>query len=310
MGERRIKPERARIERSERTSLPDRHASGMAERIRLATRVPVALPHEPQLAAPPENGTDVARLRKPHLRFKWAEAITDEAWLNYREAIKAMRSSGVPFLLGGGFALATYTGRWRDTKDIDFYIHPGDRDRVVQELTKHGFENYYSRRAYDPKWIYRSVRSDYIVDIIWAMANQRTRVDEHWFDGAPSASVRGEHLKVVPLEEFLWCKLYIMQRDHCDWTDIFNLLYAVGPRIDWEHLIWRLEDDVPLLKALLTVYDWLCPKRARELPPGLRERLGLPQPQSHVKPKRNRIRLLDTRDWFAALLPKNKPLAI
>ena len=56
-------------------------------------------------------------------------------------------------------------------------------------------------------------------------------------------------MKVLPLEEFLWCKMYIMQRDHCDWTDVFNLLYAIGERLDWKHLIERLEEDVPLLMA-------------------------------------------------------------
>lgn len=311
MGDRRTNSERSRLLRSARPGISQNAATPIsAERIRLATRLPMPLPHEPKSSDPSPNGAEVARIRKPHLRFKWAEAITDDAWRHYGDAIKAMRASGVPFMLGGGFALATYTGRWRDTKDIDFYIAPRNRDRVVAALTKAGFEDYFSRRAYDRKWIYRSTRADYIVDIIWAMANQRAQVDQHWFEGAPSVSVRGEHLKVVPLEEFLWCKLYIMQRDHCDWTDIFNLLYAVGPRIDWDHLIWRLEDDVPVLKALLLVYDWLCPKRARELPNGLRERLGLPKAPANVKLKRNRIRLLDTRDWFAALLPKDKPLAI
>ena len=78
--------------------------------------------------------------------------------------------------------------------------------------------------------------------------------------------MRGEALKVMPMEEFLWCKLYIMQRDHCDWTDVFNLIYAVGQQLDWDHLLDRLEEDWPLLKGLLTVYGWLCPEQARELP--------------------------------------------
>ena len=81
--------------------------------------------------------------------------------------------------------------------------------------------------------------------------------------------VRGEALAVVPREEFLWCKLYILQRDHCDWTDVFNLLYAVGPQLDWEHLLTRLEEDWPLLKGVLTVYGWLCPKQAKRLPESL-----------------------------------------
>jgi hypothetical protein len=246
----------------------------------------------------------------PRLQFEWVDAVTEEQWATYRDAIHALKAAGVPFLLGGGFALATYIGHWRNTKDIDFYIMQSDRDKAVEALTKAGFEDYFSRLPYDRKWIYRSTRDGVIVDIIWAMANQRAQTDEQWFEHAPAATVRGEALKVVPMEEFLWCKLYIMQRDHCDWTDVFNLIYAVGRDLDWEHLLERLEEDRPLLKGLLTVYGWLCPEQARELPQSIRDELGLPEPDLPPEHARDNVKLLDTRGWFAALLPKNKPLEV
>ena len=250
------------------------------------------------------------KLRPARLQFEWVDAVTAEQWATYREAIQALRAAGVRFLLGGGFALATYIGRWRNTKDIDFYIMQQDRDKAVDALTKAGFGDLFERLPYDRKWIYRSTRDGVIVDIIWAMANQRAQADEEWFARAPAANVRGEALAVVPMEEFLWCKLYIMQRDHCDWTDLFNLVYAVGQQLDWEHLLDRLEEDWPLLKGLLTVYVWLCPAQSRELPQSLREELDLPEPEITVEKKRDHIRLLDTRGWFAALLPKDKPLEV
>lgn len=213
-------------------------------------------------------------------------------------------------MLGGGFAMASYTGRWRNTKDIDFYIEHKDRDRVVEALTKAGFGDYYNQLAYDRRWIYRSTCDGVIVDIIWAMANQRAQVDEHWFERAPEITIRGERLKVVPLEEFIWCKLYILQRDHCDWTDVMNVLFAAGTRINWDHLLWRLEDDWPLLKAMLTVYGWVCPRRARLLPITVRRKLRLEAPEIPRRKKHDRIRLLDSRAWFAAALEPNQPLAV
>ena len=250
------------------------------------------------------------KILSPSLQFEWVDAVTDEQWATYRDAIQALRAADLRFLLGGGFALATYVGRWRNTKDIDFYIRREDRDKVVETLSKAGFEDFYPQRPYDRNWIYRSTRDGVIVDIIWAMANQRAQTDEQWFERAPAATVRGEALKIVPMEEFLWCKLYIMQRDHCDWTDVFNLIYAVGKELDWEHLLDRLEEDRPLLKGLLTVYGWLCPEQARELPKWLRNELDLPELEKPVARKRDHVRLLDTRGWFAAILPKNKPLEV
>jgi hypothetical protein len=250
------------------------------------------------------------KILSPRLQFEWVDAVTDEQWATYRDAIRVLRAAGIRFLLGGGFALATYIGRWRNTKDIDFYIMREDRDNVVEALAKAGFEDLFEHVPYDRKWIYRSTRDGVIVDIIWAMANQRAQTDEQWFEPAPAATVRGEALKVIPMEEFLWCKLYIMQRDHCDWTDVFNLLYAVGRELDWDHLLARLEEDRPLLKGLLTVYGWLCPEQARDLPKWLREELDLPELERQIERKRDHIRLLDTRGWFAALLPKDKPLEV
>jgi hypothetical protein len=250
------------------------------------------------------------RMLKPRLEFEWTKAIDEEHWQCYRRAINALRNAGIRFMLGGGFAGATYTGRWRNTKDIDFYIDRKDRHAAVAALTKAGFEDFYPTLAYDRKWIYRSTCSGVIVDIIWAMANQRAQVDDLWFDNSVEAMVRGERLQVIPLEEFLWCKLYIVQRDHCDWVDIFNLLYAAGEHIHWNHLLWRLEEDWPLLQGLLTVYGWLCPARARELPALLRKTLQLPEPKTQRNRKYDRIRLLDSRRWFAAILPKDKPLEV
>jgi hypothetical protein len=223
----------------------------------------------------------------------------------------ALRSAGIPFLLGGGFALAAFIGRWRDTKDIDFYIKPADREASVAALSRAGFEDYYTRLAYDRKWIYRSVRSNMIVDIIWSMANQRAQVDTAWFERAGSVFIRGQHLQVIPPEEFMWCKLYILQRDHCDWTDIFNLLYVHGARIDWDHLIKRLDDDTVLLKSMLTLYSWLCPRSVRKLPASLWRRLEMAPPGgTPPRPKHDRIHLLDSRRWFAALLPRGGKLEV
>lgn len=255
-------------------------------------------------------GANSSRHRKARLQFEWASTITSEQWELYRDAIRAIRQAGIPFLLGGGFALALYTGRWRNTKDIDFYIRREDRDRAVKALANAGFTDYYPQLAYDRKWIYRSTRSGVIVDIIWAMANQRTQTDDLWFDRATPIAIRSESMQLVPMEEFMWCKLYILQRDHCDWTDVFNLLYVAGEQIDWDHLLHRLEEDAPLLKGLLSVYGWLCPRRAAKLPPVLWKRLKLKRPDVPRRSRWNRIRLLDSRGWFAAQLPHRKPLEI
>jgi hypothetical protein len=269
----------------------------------------LSLPNRSHRDPAPESLKPPAPIR---LYSRWAESLSPHTWSVYRRAIACLHESGIPFMLGGGFAFAAFTGRWRNTKDIDFYIHPDDRARLIPQLASLGFADYYPQLAYDRKWIHRTIRSGAIVDIIWSMANQRAQVDALWFQRARKVTLRGEKLLVIPPEEFLWCKLYILQRDHCDWTDILNLLYALGPSLDWEHLLWRLEDDLPLLRALLHLYAWACPRAVLKLPAHLWSRLGMvpPRPAAARDPTRQRTRWLDSRRWFAALVPPGTRLEV
>jgi hypothetical protein len=211
-------------------------------------------------------------------------------------------------MVGGGFAFAAYTGRWRDTKDIDLYVRPQDRGLAIQALGQAGFEDYYSRLPYDRNWIYRGIRADVIVDVIWAMANQRAQVDDIWLKRARPVSIRSQILQVVPIEELIWCKIYILQRDRCDWTDIFNLLYARREELDWNHLRRRLGDDQPLLHSLATMYAWLCPRSALRLPRSI-WRSCPPRPVRAPVAFR-RSKLLDSRAWFSATQAFDRKLEI
>jgi hypothetical protein len=133
------------------------------------------------------------------------------------------------------------------------------------------------------------------------MANRRATVDEGWLSRGPEVKVRGETLRIVPTEEMIWAKLYVLQRERCDWPDVLNLIYAAGPKLDWQYLLDRLAEDMPLLRGVFSIYAWLCPRRSEELPPWLWARLAQPEskpgPSPEVDPAR--VKRLDSRPWFA-----------
>jgi len=118
-------------------------------------------------------------------------------------------------------------------------------------------------------------------------------------------------LRIVPTEEMIWAKLYVLQRERCDWPDVLNLIYAAGPNLDWQHLLDRLGEDMPLLRGVLSVYTWLCPGRSEELPPWLWQRLNGPESRPGPSPKVDlaRIRRLDSRPWFAPVDAKDESAA-
>jgi len=148
------------------------------------------------------------------------------------------------------------------------------------------------------------------VDIIWAMANHRQQIDELWMSG-PSVNLRGHVLKTLPVEALVFDKVFIMQRDRCDWPDVLNLLYWAGAELDWEKVLARLGPDWPLLAGVLSVFRWMSPGRARALPGWRWEGLQLQAPESQAQPEivPRRVSLLDTRPWYGPDRAKLQPAA-
>jgi hypothetical protein len=233
---------------------------------------------------------------------EWPKRFAPEEWELYRSVIAEAGKRHIPFAIGGALAALTYAGGWRNTKDLDIYIVKADCPRFQQILLARGFEDYYDVLAYDRRWIYRAHRDDIIVDIIWAMANQRAQVDESWLNG-PEVHVAGETFRLLAPEDSLWSKLYIIQKDRCDWTDCLNILYGVGPHMNWHKLIANAGRDVPLLAGLLSVFTWLAPDRARALPSFIWRELRLSAPDEHMDEAgiRQRVDFIDTRPWFYPL---------
>lgn len=238
--------------------------------------------------------------------------IDPNEWSVFASAAAALGEVGIDFMIGGALGLGVYTGRLRDTKDVDFFVVPEDCPRAVEALAAAGFADYYPTLAYDRGWIYRSTRDNFIIDLIFQMANRRAEVDLIWFERSHPFMLKDKVLKAVAPEELLWQKLYVLQRDRCDWPDILNLLSAVGSELDWEHLRERLEQDVALLRSVVGLFIWLSPLEAAELrlPDWLLAGLEVPDRQSlQLADPLQRVALLDSRAWYRQIVPADQPLA-
>jgi hypothetical protein len=218
----------------------------------------------------------------------------------YQRVIREARSAGVPFAFGGAFGTAVYTGHLRNTKDFDFYIRPQDRDAMIAALDRAGLRDYYEHLPYDRRWIYRASSGEVIVDAIWAMANLRARVDDEWLTAGPVVIIQGERIRALAVEELIWSKLYVLQRERSDWGDVLNLIAAQASNIEWSRLVDRLDEDAPLLAGALSLFGWLAPDRARHIPETIWRRLGvaIPQPSADPDVTSRRASLLDSRPWF------------
>lgn len=246
--------------------------------------------------------------RKVHLHSAWAENIDPKQWAIYDAVIRGAQDRGIPFALGGAFAVASYIGGWRNSKDIDLYILPKYRKRMVALLSDLGLADYYEKLPYDRKWIYRSTTDGVIIDVMWAMANRRARVDEWWMSG-PEVQMREHKLQVLPPEVLLWDKLYVLQRERCDWPDVLNILYFCNANLDWKQLLDRMGDDTDLLAGALSIFRWMSPGCAQKLPDWLWAvvKVEPPPPGLQTKADRRRVSFLDRRPWYGPDRRKQLP---
>ena len=247
---------------------------------------------------------------EPIIEPSWAALVPEDQWRILRLGATALEGAGVPFLIHGAMAMATYTGRWRNTKDLDFVVHPRQRETAIEAIRRAGFDDYYAQEAYDRSWIFRGVREGVILDLIWELPNHRVPIDEEWFRRGVPITLGGYAYVVVPAEELVRVKLYVMQRERCDWVDVLNIMAGSVERIDWRWLVARMARDMPLLQAALAIFSWMSPARARALPEWLRQQFALPDvggddPQAT---ELRRVRLFDSRPWFAPHQPVDQPL--
>src|SRR4051794_1366170 len=96
----------------------------------------------------------------------------------YRRAIAIAEASGVPFLVGGAYALERSTKIERHTKDFDLFIREADIERFMAAFTAAGYR---AERTF-PHWLGKIYHEDAFIDFIHRSGNGVAVVDDAWFE--------------------------------------------------------------------------------------------------------------------------------
>lgn len=180
----------------------------------------------------------------------------------YREALLCLSKAKVPFLVGGTFALESYTGLARRTKDLDLFVQPTDRVRLMQKLSEAGFRTEWRF----PHWLGKAYKDDRSIDIIYSSGNGVCPVDETWFNHALPAEILGISVRVVPAEEMLWSKAFVMERNRYDGGDIAHLLRARAQTMDWARLLFRFGTHWRVLLSHVILFGFIYPEQRLRIP--------------------------------------------
>jgi predicted nucleotidyltransferase len=180
----------------------------------------------------------------------------------YRRALRALTDAGIPFLVGGAFAHACFTGIRRATKDLDLFIRREDYERVAVLAQAEGWR---SELPY-PHWLAKVYAGEDFIDLIFNSGNGLTPVDQRWFRDNATADVLGVPVRIANIEDSILSKAFIMERERYDGADIAHLLQAAAERLDWSGLVERFGPHWRVLLAHLTLFGYVYPGERHRIP--------------------------------------------
>ena len=180
----------------------------------------------------------------------------------YRRAMTKLQEARVPFLVGGAYAFARYTGIVRHTKDFDIFVHPRDFDRTLDELKRIGCS---VERPF-PHWLGKGYWGEDFVDVIFSSGNGIARVDDLWFEHALDEEVLGIPSRLCPAEEMIWSKGFIQERERFDGGDVAHLLRARADDLDWDRLLNRFASHWQVLLSHLILFGYIYPSESDRIP--------------------------------------------
>lgn len=210
-----------------------------------------------------------------------------EAHAFYREALELLNKSDAAYMLGGAFAMFHYTGIYRDTKDLDVFCKYSEFPKILSYFGQHG----YRTELTDARWLAKVFHGEYYVDIIFQSPNAVCLIDDSWYERATKSTLEGVETLLMPPEELLWCKIYVHNRERYDGADVNHLILKWGEKMDWKHVLKRMDQHWLLLLAQLLNFQFVYPSDYfRVVPKWLfdelmyraKEQYELPAPQDKV----------------------------
>ena len=215
----------------------------------------------------------------------------------YSEVLQLMARSGIPFLLSGTYALASYTGIDRPTKDVDVFAKAGDALKMLSYFKEQGFDI----EMVDERWLGRITRGSLFVDIVYNMPTVTTHVTDEWFDKAPKTELFGATVHLVPPTQFVWSKIFVQDHHRYDAADVVHMILKRHDEIDWQQLLSHMELYWEVLLVALLNFRFIYPSERDAVPKWLMdELLGRVGDQEKVKPPGRKVcrgRIFSPRDY-------------
>lgn len=191
----------------------------------------------------------------------------------FRLALDEFNKSGIPYAIGGAFAMYHYSGMWRDTNDLDIYLLRPHIPEAIETLARSGFDDIGEMAAGDREWIHHARKDGVIVDLIWETPNHMAAIDPTFYAKAESSTFLDIPVRFLPADGLVWTKIFTLNHHRCDWPDIFAIVRSRPQSLDWGFLQQKLGENWPVLLSFVLLFDWVYPSERSAIPNDLRDEL-------------------------------------
>lgn len=216
------------------------------------------------LSIPPTTSRGVGSVKEISMSLESAnsELLSPETRAYYCKAMQTLLDENVRFMVGGAYAFTHYTGIVRHTKDFDIFVPREDIEHVLSVLAAAGYQT----ELTFPHWLGKAYNGEDFVDVIFSAANGIAEVDQIWFDRAVDGEVFDIPVKLIPPEEMIWSKGFIMDRERFDGADVIHLLHARAESFDWLRLLQRFDAHWRVLLSHLILFGFVYPGERTKIP--------------------------------------------
>ena len=179
-----------------------------------------------------------------------------------RDALKrsaaALKADGVPFALGGGYALWVH-GAPEPDHDVDLVVAESAVEDAVGSLAGAGFR--IERPPED--WLFKAYLDDetegdggesQLVDVLHRLAG--VPVSAESLASAEESELLGIRIPVQPPTPIMIAKLLSISEHYCDFGALLPIVRAVREQLDWAELRAATADQ-PFAEAFLLLCDRL-----------------------------------------------------
>jgi hypothetical protein len=173
----------------------------------------------------------------------------EEMLTTMKRAAAALRDAGIPFAVGGGFAVWARGGPSSD-HDVDLMIREQDVAKALDALEQIGM-----RTERPPEgWLVKAYDGDVLVDLIHSPSG--VAIDDELLASCDEYNVHGMPMPVLGADTVLVSRLLALTEHHLDFEGLLSMARAVREQVDWS-AVRRRTDSSPYARGFLALAEEL-----------------------------------------------------